>query len=209
MIAIDRARRWQRAAIKRQWAIVCCFSLPLLAAVFAVLLARVGLASALLAVLAGLALAVISLRMRIIAHDTGWLIQRLDAEPILENSSDLLFADTGGLSSLQRLQRERTQARLLHLPEQDWRQAWPMQAIGLFMLLTLAVLLAGFWPESAGTGGAIGAAEHHAAGLHRPCHAYRKQPASQNARRQSPAVASCLQSRAKAGALGVFRRAKH
>jgi hypothetical protein len=148
MNATERAKHWQRAAIKRQWAIACWCSMPLLLAIFAVLLARVGLASALLAVMAGLALAVISLRKRINAHDTGWLIQRLDAEPVLENSSDLLFADTDGLSSLQRLQRERTQARLLNLPERDWRQAWPMQAIGFFMLLALAVLLAGFWPEA-------------------------------------------------------------
>ncbi len=146
MNPIERAQRWQRAAIKRQWAIASCCGLPLLAVLFAVLLVRIGLLAALIAVMAGLAVSLIWLRQRINAYDTRWLVQRLDAEPVLENSSDLIFADAEPLSGLQTLQRERTQARLLAMPALDLRQAWPLKTVLLCVLLALLGLVMGFWP---------------------------------------------------------------
>lgn len=148
MNAQQRALQWQKAAIARQWLIACCCGLPLLAALSAVLLARVGYVIALPTVLVGMALGVLWVVQRIRKLDTRWLIHRLDAQPVLENSSDLIFANKEKLSGLQILQRDRTQARLLTMPELDLRQAWPLKTIGLFVFMALMVLLAGFWPTS-------------------------------------------------------------
>lgn len=78
--------------------------------------------------------------------DATWLRRRLDAEPALEDSADLLFADATTLGSLQRLQRDRVQARLA-TTARDLREPWPWLRgvpMGIAGLLMLAAVIV--WP---------------------------------------------------------------
>jgi len=81
--------------------------------------------------------------------DLTWLRRRLDAEPAMEDSADLLFAEPSTLGTLQQLQRERVLARLASTAR-DLREPWPWKR-GLPVLvlgvLALAVTLA--WPARA------------------------------------------------------------
>lgn len=81
--------------------------------------------------------------------DLTWLRRRLDAEPAMEDSADLLFAEPSTLGTLQQLQRERVLARLASTAR-DLREPWPWKC-GLPVLvlgvLALAVTLA--WPARA------------------------------------------------------------
>ncbi len=81
--------------------------------------------------------------------DLTWLRRRLDAEPAMEDSADLLFAEPSTLGTLQQLQRERVLARLASTAR-DLREPWlwkrglPVLVLGV---LALAVTLA--WPARA------------------------------------------------------------
>ncbi|WP_162498469.1 DUF4175 domain-containing protein [Xanthomonas arboricola] len=68
--------------------------------------------------------------------DQTWLIRRLDREPDLDDSSDLLFAPATQLGALQVLQRQRLEQRLRSTPRDlrpawPWRRAWPWSLLGL------------------------------------------------------------------------------
>ncbi|MEA9589666.1 hypothetical protein VC279_20490 [Xanthomonas sp. WHRI 10064A] len=68
--------------------------------------------------------------------DQTWLIRRLDREPDLDDSSDLLFAPATQLGPLQALQRQRLEQRLRSTPRDlrpawPWRRAWPWSLLGL------------------------------------------------------------------------------
>ncbi|MGH8500720.1 MAG: DUF4175 family protein, partial [Methylococcales bacterium] len=82
--------------------------------------------------------------------DTGWLIRQLDQRlSHLEDSSDLLFKPTSGLSTLQNLQRERIEQRVSNLVDVDLREAWPVQIIALSVFMAAALsAIAIFWPQS-------------------------------------------------------------
>ncbi len=78
--------------------------------------------------------------------DQTWLIRRLDREPDLDDSSDLLFLPAAQLGPLQALQRQRLEQRLRSTPR-DLRPAWPWRRAWHWSLLGLvacgALLL---WP---------------------------------------------------------------
>ncbi|MEA9566217.1 hypothetical protein [Xanthomonas sp. WHRI 8932A] len=81
--------------------------------------------------------------------DQTWLIRRLDREPDLDDSSDLLFAPATQLGPLQALQRQRLEQRLRSTPRDlrpawPWRRAWPWSLLGL--VACGALLL---WPPRA------------------------------------------------------------
>lgn len=75
--------------------------------------------------------------------------QRLDAQAAqLEDSSDLLWREQASLSALQRLQRERLQARLAQV-QADVRAPWPRRWLAGSAGLALAILvLAALWPAA-------------------------------------------------------------
>ena len=83
--------------------------------------------------------------------DRPWLVRRLDqGRPELEDSTDLLAADRAALPPLQRLQRDRVQARLAGDgpdPRPAWstRRLWTAWAAGL---AASAAVLA--WPRAGG-----------------------------------------------------------
>ncbi|KRG37693.1 hypothetical protein ARC20_02025 [Stenotrophomonas panacihumi] len=81
--------------------------------------------------------------------DLTWLRRRLDAEPALEDSADLLFADAATLGPLQQLQRDRVEARLAS-NARDLREPWPWKR-GVPVLLVGVLALAAVigWPARA------------------------------------------------------------
>lgn len=136
---LDKA--WQAARRRRRW-IVVGFGWPwalLPAALAWRLQAGPALLPALLA--GGLVLATIAVlwSRRL---DATWLRRRLDAEPVLEDSADLLFVETATLGPLQALQRARVQARL-PIAARDLREPWPWRrglaasALGLLLVGTI------------------------------------------------------------------------
>ncbi|KOR40664.1 hypothetical protein ADT25_18600 [Xanthomonas oryzae] len=139
---------WQ-AARRRQAAGVLLFGLPL-AAVPAALAWRAGAQAAgvpllLVGLLALGALALLAARRL----DQTWLIRRLDRDPDLEDSSDLLFAPVAQLGPLQTLQRQRLEQRLCSTPR-DLRPAWPWRcALPWSVLGVLACLALVLWPHPA------------------------------------------------------------
>ncbi|MFT4248004.1 MAG: hypothetical protein QM581_08200, partial [Pseudomonas sp.] len=96
-----------RGARRRRQAIAWLYGAPLV--LLATALAwRWASPSTAVAVAAGASLATAGagvLRARRL--DRPWLVRRLDAQRDLEDSADLLFADTATLGPLQRLQRAR------------------------------------------------------------------------------------------------------
>lgn len=140
--------RWRAARRRRKFA-VALFGLPW-ALLPAALAWRLGAGAALApALLAGgvmlAALAVFAARRL----DRAWLRRRLDAEPALEDSADLLFAQTSALGPLQQLQRERVLARLATTAT-DLREPWPWRrGVPVFLagMLTLAAVIG--WPARA------------------------------------------------------------
>ena len=140
--------RW-RAARSRRKVIVALVGLPW-ALLPAALAWRLGAVSALWPAVAvgGLVLASLaaawSRRL-----DARWVRQRLDAEPAMEDSADLLFADPGSLGPLQTLQRERV---LTRLPDatRALREPWPWRrGAPVFVVGALAVATVLLWPSKA------------------------------------------------------------
>ncbi len=98
-----------------------------------------GRGAVLFAAIAGIALIALARRsMRSI--DEAWIARRLDAEPRLEDSADLLFRDAAGLSMLQQLQRGRLQRRLEADPPAEIAPEWPWRMLGIVWALTLAAI---------------------------------------------------------------------
>ena len=138
-----------RSARLRRGAITILFALPVSLFVVACAARIAGARGALLfAAIAGIALAEFARRaMRSI--DEAWIARRLDAEPRLEDSSDLLFRNADELSPLQQLQRGRLQRRLEADPPADIAPQWPWRMLGVVWALTLlAIVLVAFVPRS-------------------------------------------------------------
>ena len=82
--------------------------------------------------------------------DTRWLVARLDQQPRLEDSADLLFAAPQALNPLQQRQRARIEQRLRTAPP-DLRPRWPwprlLACIGIALLVASGAVL---WPRATG-----------------------------------------------------------
>jgi hypothetical protein len=137
------------AARRRQAAGVLVFGLPL-AAVPAALAWRTGAQAAVVALLLVGLLALGGVALLAARRlDQTWLIRRLDRDPDLEDSSDVLFTPVTQLGPLQTLQRQRLEQRLRSIPRDlrpawPWQRAWPWSVLGV--LACGALLL---WPQSA------------------------------------------------------------
>ena len=90
----------------------------------------------------------IILQRRLKNRDEAWLIKRLDALAVMENSADLLLGNPEAEPRLVALQRQRVQQWLAALPEQDLRRPYPMARISGLLLLSLVLMAAAyFWPK--------------------------------------------------------------
>ena len=149
MTVMARPMRWLRQARQREVGIALAASLPLLAATGFILWRSFGAFAAGVYVAAALLLLAIILQRRLKNRDEAWLIKRLDALAVMENSTDLLFSYPGDEPRLVALQRQRMQQRLAALPEQDLRRPYPVAWISGLLLLSLALVAAAhFWPTS-------------------------------------------------------------
>ncbi|KFL36993.1 DUF4175 family protein [Arenimonas donghaensis] len=82
-------------------------------------------------------------------HDDRWLARRLNADPAMQDSADLLFAPPQTLGPLQGLQQAHV-AKQLGRSAIDPRPAWPRRAlVAAFLTGTIAVLAAVVLPPSA------------------------------------------------------------
>ncbi|WP_312327227.1 hypothetical protein [Stenotrophomonas sp.] len=136
---------WQRAR-RRQWLAVAAVLLPLALAVTAVAVRLVGISIGSVVLLVTLLLVVGTATWRARRLDRQWLVRRLDAHPVAQDSADLLFADTATLNPLQQLQRDRI-SRILLAAMPDLRTPWPRRWLVASWLggLLVAVLAVG-WP---------------------------------------------------------------
>ncbi len=149
MTVMARPMRWLRQARQREVGIALAASLPLSATTGFILWRSFGAFAAGVCVVATLLLLAIILQRRLKNRDEAWLIKRLDALAVMENSTDLLFSNPGDEPRLVALQRQRMQQRLAALPEQDLRRHYPVARISGMLLLSLALLAAAhFWPKS-------------------------------------------------------------
>ncbi|WP_181112982.1 hypothetical protein [Xanthomonas pisi] len=139
---------WQ-AARRRRTAGVLVFGWPL-ALLPGVLAWRMGAHAAVVPLLlVGIVILAIIALHAARQLDQTWLIRRLDREPDLDDSSDLLFVPAAQLGPLQALQRQRLEQRLRNTPRDlrpawPWRRAWPWSLLGL--VACGALLL---WPPQA------------------------------------------------------------
>lgn len=149
MTVVARPMRWLRQARRREVGIALVTSLPLLAAMGFILWRSFGTFAAGVFVATALLLLGIILQRRLKNRDEAWLIKRLDALAVMENSADLLFGNPEAEPRLVALQRQRVQQWLAALPEQDLRRPYPLARISGLLLLSLALAAAAhFWPTS-------------------------------------------------------------
>lgn len=149
MSAPQRLARAIAAARLRSAGVVFAFAAPLALAVGALAWRFAGPAQAALAVAALLAAAVPVALRRQRALDTRWAARRLNADPGMQDSADLLFADATTLGPLQQLQRDRLEHHLAATRNLDLRANWPARALLLAWsggLATAAALL--LWPAT-------------------------------------------------------------
>lgn len=112
-----------------------------------------GVLAAVLTAVFGMALLLALAWWRARRFDQRWLVRQLDARRIdLEDSTDLLLADTGALNPLQQLQRARLQERLGTHNAPDLRAAWSSSRIAATWIagaIGIAALL--YWPSPQAT----------------------------------------------------------
>jgi hypothetical protein len=82
--------------------------------------------------------------------DAAWLTRKLDTHlKDLDDSSDLLFKKNNVLSSLQTLQQQRVEERILQLRNVDLRKQWPWKNISIVWIFGFSVFtLVIFWPQA-------------------------------------------------------------
>lgn len=135
-----------RAARRREALRVLLLAAPWLVAVAVLVLRHQGTAIAVVALATALLATGLVLVLRLRPLDAAWAVRRLDERRDLEDSSDLLLADAARLGPLQRLQRERVEARLRERPA-DLRRPLPRRALTASLLGAAAVVAAALaWP---------------------------------------------------------------
>jgi hypothetical protein len=146
-------KNWSRPARLRSTANDFAIGTPLAIAAGAIAYRLIGLPAALITLAATLALTAATAVWRTRRYDQRWLIRQLDStRPYMEDSADLLLTPETTLNPLQRLQRNRLQARLADDTATSLRAQWRTNAIAAAWLTSL-VLTAGilFWPSADGT----------------------------------------------------------
>ncbi|MBS7457487.1 DUF4175 family protein [Coralloluteibacterium stylophorae] len=131
---------------RRETAVLVLVALPLVAGLTALALRGGAWGWAVAgAGLVVLALGIVRARRRLDLARTARLLDA--ADPGFDDSAGLLCTDPASLNPLQRLQRERLQARLAARADAlDLRPAWPWRWIGAAWLAGGLLLAAGLWP---------------------------------------------------------------
>jgi hypothetical protein len=150
MTALTRIRHWQNAAKQRHALIVTTLWLPFLLVVFALAWRFLSVAS-FIAIVACCVISVLTYAWQSSKKfDTTWLVRQLDTHlKDLNDSSDLLFTKNTELSTLQILQQDRIEQRILDMQGADLRKQWPWKNICFVWVLGVAVsALVIFWPQA-------------------------------------------------------------
>jgi hypothetical protein len=149
MSALSQLRQWQNAAKRRRLLMAAIIGLPLIFAVFLLAQRFLSIPLAITITLASIAVLGFFAWRSVQIFDNAWLIRQLDLrEGNLEDSSDLLFKPVPELSTLQNLQRERIEQRVLDLTKIDLREQWPIKIIVLsFSAALILGLTAMFFPQ--------------------------------------------------------------
>jgi hypothetical protein len=134
----SRAARWRGVADD----VASWLPLPLMLAVLA--WRWQGIGAGLLVGLIGLSVLGAYAWRRATRFDQGWLVRQLDARAEMEDSADLLFA-AAPLNPLQRLQRERIEARLAAGTPSDLRAGWSSRRIAAAWAAGLVAIVATLW----------------------------------------------------------------
>ena len=138
---------WQRAR-RRQWWITALLLVPPALALTALASRLAGINIASVVVLATLLVVAGTATWRARRLDRQWLVRRLDTHPIVQDSADLLFADTTALNPLQQRQHARIREALQASPP-DLRAAWPARWLAASWCGgLLAAALAVGWPAA-------------------------------------------------------------
>ena len=150
MSALKHIGQWQKAAKQRRWLISAVIGLPLIFAAFLIAQRFESLPLTLAITSTGTALLVFFAWLNVKALDSAWLTRQLDQRLTnLEDSSDLLFKSSTELSTLQNLQRQRIEQRVLSLTNIDLREHWPKKIIALSLFVAAALsALVFFWPQT-------------------------------------------------------------
>lgn len=152
MTAAAFVATWARPARLRSTANDVAIGVPLALAAAAIIWRWSGLPAGIVAFAIGLAATWGSAAWRSRRFDRVWLIRQLNAARELEDSADLLIAPEAALGPLQRLQRQRVQARLAAVEATSLRPGWRVQAIAGAWIIGLAVAAAALlWPSGDGT----------------------------------------------------------
>lgn len=150
MTAMQRLLQWQSQAKRRQYLLVALIGLPIIIAGY-FLVSRIAQGPWPI-ILVFISIVLLGFKAWHSAEkmNQAWLIRQIDNRRIdLENSSDLLFTQSDNLSSLQQLQQQRVQQRVIKGAELDLRAALPWRIIFISLLLASAMTaIALYWPQS-------------------------------------------------------------
>ena len=149
MSALSQLRQWQNAARRRRLLMAAIIGLPLIFAMFLLAKRFLSIPLTITITLASIAVLGFFAWRSVQIFDNAWLIRQLDLrEGNLEDSSDLLFKPVAELSTLQNLQRERIEQRVLDLTKIDLREQWPIKIIALsFSAAFILGFTAIFFPQ--------------------------------------------------------------
>lgn len=150
MTAMQRLLQWQSQAKRRQYLLVALIGLPIIIAGY-FLVSRIAQGPWPI-ILVFISFLLLGFKAWHSAEkmNQAWLIRQIDNRRAdLENSSDLLFTQSDSLSSLQQLQQQRVQQRVIKGADLDLRAAVPWRIIFISLLLASAITaLALYWPQS-------------------------------------------------------------
>lgn len=151
MTAMQRLLQWQAQAKRRQYLLAVLIGLPIIIAGYFLVSRVLNSPWPMLLVLISFVLLGLNAWHTTQKLNQVWLIRQLDnRRDDLENSSDLLFAQSEYLSSLQQLQQQRVQHRIINAAELDLRAALPWRIILSSILLAIFIsAIALYWPQSA------------------------------------------------------------
>lgn len=141
--------RWTKPAKRRVMSDSLALALPLIVAAAAVGWRLSGIVAAVVVVMVGVAIALLFARHRAARHDQRWLVRALDASRAdMEDSADLLFADTSTLGPLERLQQARLADRIDSDSPHSLRPDWSRHLIlTLWIAGLIATGLVIVWPR--------------------------------------------------------------
>lgn len=149
MNATQRIGQWQQQARVRCVLIIAVIGLPIIIGLYFLLSGFISQQALCIALSVSVLLLTLLAYSALTKLNHVWLLRQLDARfPVLENSTDLVFAKPAELGVLQSIQRQRIEQKILAMQAIDLRQSWPWKKILVaFGIGTLMITVAQYWPH--------------------------------------------------------------